>query len=67
MAKRRLLPAWIREGLEKMERDKQKKRDLEAKKKAQEEKRALEEKKAKEREDEGGLRSKFVSITFLLQ
>lgn len=51
-AKRRQLPAWIREGLEKMEREKQKavererqeelrKQELEARKKAEDEARAV--------------------------
>ena len=53
-AKRRLLPAWIREGLEKMERDKQKKLEKEKQKKELEEKKKA--KRAAEEEAEEELR-----------
>ena len=50
--KRRLLPAWIREGLEKMEREKQKKLEKEQKQKDAEEAKKLREKEEAEAEDE---------------
>ena len=69
-AKRRSLPAWIREGLEKVEREKQKKLEQEAREE-EERKRQQEEKKAAEEEikqevGENGLpivrKSRFVSV-----
>jgi len=70
-AKRRQLPAWIREGLEKMEREKQKKIDRERQIKEREEylqkKREEEENAMNELEKNSGQpvipkKSKFVSI-----
>jgi hypothetical protein len=70
-AKRRQLPAWIREGLEKMEREKQKKIDRERQIKEREEylqkKREEEENAVNELEKNSGQpvipkKSKFVSI-----
>ena len=70
-AKRRQLPAWIREGLEKMEREKQKKIDRERQIKEREEylqkKREEEENAINELEKTSGQpvipkKSKFVSI-----
>lgn len=69
-AKRKQLPAWIREGLEKMEREKQKKLDKERQMKEREE-----ELSKKRQEDEDALhnfdagvivKSKFVSCIFYL-
>lgn len=67
--KRRTLPAWIREGLEKMDREKQKKIEREQMEK---ERAKMTKDDAKEREvEEGGdgprvpRKSKFVSNTFL--
>lgn len=64
--KRRTLPAWIREGLEKMEREKQKKLEKE---RMEQQRSQLSKKEKKTTEDaEGGdgprlpQRSKFVSI-----
>ena len=51
-AKRKALPAWIREGLEKMEREKQKKFEKEQKKKAEEEAKLAKEQAEKEAEEE---------------
>ena len=45
------MPAWIREGLEKMEREKQKKLEKEQKKKEEEETRIAKEKAEKEAEE----------------
>jgi splicing factor, arginine/serine-rich 18 len=69
-AKRRTLPPWIREGLEKMEREKQKREEREkadmereeaSRRRLQEEQIALEEMEA----DKSGIpkRSKFVNIS----
>lgn len=64
-AKRKTLPAWIREGLEKMEREKQREEERikmeELRKKRAEERRKLEEEALNELESTKGLRSKFVS------
>ena len=46
------MPAWIREGLEKMEREKQKKLEKEQKKKAEEEAKLAKEQAEKEAEEE---------------
>ena len=46
------MPAWIREGLEKMEREKQKKFEKEQKKKAEEEAKLAKEQAEKEAEEE---------------
>lgn len=66
-AKRKTLPAWIREGLEKMEREKQKEEERikmeEQRKKLAEERRKIEEETLQELESTKGLRSKFVSVT----
>ena len=51
-AKRRSLPAWIREGLEKMEREKQRKLDKEKKEKEKEEAEAARKKAEAEAEEE---------------
>jgi arginine/serine-rich splicing factor 18 len=69
-AKRKTLPAWIREGLEKMEREKQKKMEkerLEKEKKEAEKQREEAEKEAMEDEVEDGQphvpkKSRFVSV-----
>ncbi|MGH0172142.1 UNVERIFIED_CONTAM: hypothetical protein FKN15_067478 [Acipenser sinensis] len=66
--KRRTLPAWIREGLEKMEREKQKKLEKERMDKQRAEMAKDEEKDKEELEEEGDgpclpRKSKFVSIS----
>lgn len=66
-AKRKALPAWIREGLEKMEREKSKKEEQERLKKEREEQekqQQLERQKAEEEAARTGipLKSKFVSL-----
>ncbi|XP_063705421.1 arginine/serine-rich protein PNISR-like [Culicoides brevitarsis] len=62
-AKRKTLPAWIREGLEKMEREKQREEERikmeEERKKKEEEKRKLEAEMLQELESTKVLRSKF--------
>ena len=73
--KRKLLPAWIREGLENMERQKQKAEEKERLKKEREEKKKQEEEEKAAREEEERkavergelspsrlLKSKFVSV-----
>ncbi len=50
--KRRLLPAWIRQGLEKMEQEKQKVAEKERKKKEAEEARKKKEEMEREAEEE---------------
>lgn len=64
-AKRKTLPAWIREGLEKMEREKQREEERikmeELRNQRAQEKRKLEEEALNELESTKGLRSKFVS------
>ena len=50
--KRRMLPAWIREGLEKMEQEKLKKEEKERLDKEKKEAKALREKQEKEAEEE---------------
>ncbi len=50
--KRRLLPAWIREGLEKMEREKQKHMEKERKLKEAEEAKRKKEQQEEEAEEE---------------
>ncbi len=71
-----MLPAWIREGLEKMEREKQKKEDKERRDKEKEEAETLREKAEQEAEEEirkereaKGLpmlprKSRFVSVSY---
>lgn len=66
-AKRKALPAWIREGLEKVEREKARKEEQERVAKRKEEAEALKEEERKEAEEEAArtgvpLKSKFVSI-----
>ena len=73
--KRRLLPAWIREGLEKMEREKQKREERGRMEREKAEAKAAQEKAEKEAIDEmqadakGKLfiKSKFVSILSVLK
>lgn len=64
-AKRKTLPAWIREGLEKMEREKQREEERikmeELRQQREEERRKFEEEALNELESTKGLRSKFVS------
>lgn len=65
-AKRKILPAWIREGLEKMEREKHREEERqkmeEERKRMLEERRKAEEEKLQEMESSHIIRSKFVSI-----
>jgi splicing factor, arginine/serine-rich 18 len=70
-AKRKILPAWIREGLEKMEREKQKQVEREEELREREmymkQRRKIEEEALKEMENEKNMipsKSKFVSIFF---
>lgn len=64
--KRRTLPAWIREGLEKMEREKQKKLEKERMEQQRSQMSKKEKKESEEAEEGDGprlpQRSKFVSI-----
>ena len=75
--RRKLLPAWIREGLEKMEREKQKeaekarlKQEREEKKRKEEEEREAREEEERKMVERGELspsrlrKSKFVSTAF---
>lgn len=68
--KRRTLPAWIREGLEKMDREKQKKLERERMEKERAE-RKKEDRKEQEPNVEGDgprlpRKSKFVSVSWIL-
>lgn len=69
--KRRTLPAWIREGLEKMEREKQKKLEKERMEQQRSQLSKKEKKEITEPGEEGGPRlpqkSKFVSGKILVQ
>lgn len=67
-AKRRNLPLWIREGLEKMEREKQRKLEREQQLKEREVLRHKAQQEEEEEEESGQTiipkKSKFVSISF---